>query len=214
MATGDKSPRLSDRAAEIVVLSPPVEDLVANIRRGKEVEESFRHLYTRYYARVIRLFQRRGLSMEESRDLAQETFLRLFRSIESFRSGEGFDPWLFGIANNVYRNVVRQKTLPKRAAAEVHLEEESDASTVPAVPGGPLEDLLNTERAERLHRALAELPPQMRVCIDLRLRGYKYREIAILMRISIQTVKAHLHQARLRLMQQFAGEDPLVGLDD
>ncbi len=214
MATGDRSPRLSERAAEIVVLSPSAEDLVAKIQSGIEVEESFRHLYALYYSRVIGLFQRRGLSLEESRDLAQETLFRTFRGIESFRRGEDFAPWLFGIANHVYVNAVRQRRTAKRAAAEVPLEEETEAPSFPVVPGDPLEDLLNSERSERLRKAVAEMPLQMRRCMELRLQDYKYQEIATLMKISIQAVRAHLHQARLRLTQQFAGEDPSAGPDD
>jgi RNA polymerase sigma-70 factor (ECF subfamily) len=67
-------------------------------------------------------------------------------------------------------------------------------------PQSPLEDLLEKERLDRLRAAILEMPPQMRRCFFLRyLRGYKYREIAYLMKISIQTVRAHLHQARSRL---------------
>ena len=65
---------------------------------------------------------------------------------------------------------------------------------------GRLEDLLEKERFERLRAAIRELPPLVRRCFLLRYHGeYKYREIAFLMKISIQSVRAHLHQAKLRL---------------
>lgn len=185
----------------------------ADIQRGIAVEESFQSLYALYYSRVIGLFQRRGLPLEESRDLAQDTFVRLFRSIATFRRGESFAPWLFGIANNVYLNEARQRRLARRVAAEIHLEEAIDASPEPTAPGGPLDDLLDTERSDSLHKVLAELPPQMRKCVQLRIKGYKYQEIATIMRVSIQTVKAHLFQARSRLAQQLTDHDPLADLD-
>src|SRR5206468_721278 len=58
---------------------------------------------------------------------------------------------------------------------------------------GPLDLVLTEEREERLYRAMADLPPQMRRCVMLRVVGdLKYREIAVILRVSVDTVKAHL----------------------
>ena len=71
--------------------------------------------------------------------------------------------------------------------------------------------MIKRERSARLRSALQELPPQMRTCCVLRyVRGLKYQEIATVMKISIETVKAHLHQARKRLIEKLGdgGEGP------
>jgi RNA polymerase sigma-70 factor (ECF subfamily) len=72
--------------------------------------------------------------------------------------------------------------------------------------------MLAEERVRILRQALGELPPKMRQVVYLRLdQGLKYREIAAAARVSIDTVKAHLHQARrqleARLLGYFAGAD-------
>ena len=67
----------------------------------------------------------------------------------------------------------------------------------------PLDCALSEERKALIHRELEKMPAQMRRCITLRVdRGLKYREIAELMQISIDTVKSHLNQAKDRLKQR------------
>jgi RNA polymerase sigma-70 factor (ECF subfamily) len=64
----------------------------------------------------------------------------------------------------------------------------------------PFDRALAAERRERLARAMAELPPRMRTCLALRVvQGRSYEEIAAAMGLSVETIKAHLHQARRRL---------------
>jgi RNA polymerase sigma-70 factor (ECF subfamily) len=73
-----------------------------------------------------------------------------------------------------------------------------------------MENMLEQERAEKLSRAIKEMPEQMRTCFLLRYdQGRKYKEIAVIMKITIDTVKAHLHQAkkRLKLVMQEPSED-------
>lgn len=60
----------------------------------------------------------------------------------------------------------------------------------------PLHDMLEEERSRLLRNALEELPPQMRRCVQLRVQDLRYREIAEILKVSIDTVKAHLYQAR------------------
>jgi RNA polymerase sigma factor (sigma-70 family) len=72
--------------------------------------------------------------------------------------------------------------------------------------GTALDSMIERERRAALLKALKELPPQMRICCELRyIRGLKYHEIAAVMKVSIETVKAHLHQARKRLQEILNG---------
>jgi RNA polymerase sigma-70 factor (ECF subfamily) len=71
---------------------------------------------------------------------------------------------------------------------------------VPDPAPDPLDQVIRRQQRSALREALQELPPQMRTCCALRYeRGLKYEEIARVMKISIETVKAHLHQGRKRL---------------
>lgn len=165
-------------------------------------------LFQRYHRPVVAFFMRRGFSAEESRDLAQETFLRVFKHIEGFRGESSVETWLFQVAANLYKNTLRSQATLKRDAQEVPLDTEEGGTAVedrgPREPG-QLASLLAQERARKLRDALEDLPPQMRQAVFLRIdQDLKYREIAVVMRVSIETVKAHLYQARQQLREKLA----------
>jgi len=188
---------------------------------GIDPEESFRQIFHQYYRLVFSFFVKKGFSSEESNDLAQETFLRVHKSLATFRRESRFETWLFQVSANVYRNTLRSQSTRKRDAPEVSLDDLIDGSggNGGREAGGPangeedpLTRLLTDERAQVLHEALQDLPSQMRRCVILRVAGdLKYREIADLMRVSIETVKAHLFQARqllkVKLGDYFADPD-------
>jgi RNA polymerase sigma-70 factor (ECF subfamily) len=174
-------------------------------QRGIDREENFRKIFQAYYRRIYVLFAKRGFDDIECEDLAQETFLRVHRNLASFRGDSKFDTWLWEIAMNVYKNTLRSRGTQKRDAQEVSLDEsEADsaagsgsAMALESRERDPLADLLVVERKQKLHEAMKSLPPQMRRCVELRVHDdLKYREIAELMHVSIDTVKAHLFQAR------------------
>jgi len=183
-------------------------DLIREIRSGASAA-GFRRLFERYCAPVTHFFVNRGFSDQEAEDLAQEVFLRVYRSVEGFRSDSSFNTWLFSIVKNVWRNEIRRLTAKMRQAEEVPLEAVIDhqddggelAVSEPQDPlEGPLDQVLADERRQLFYRALAQLPPKMRQCVLLRLvQDLRYREIAALMKVSIATVKSQLNLAKQRL---------------
>jgi RNA polymerase sigma-70 factor (ECF subfamily) len=192
-------------------MSPSDEDpsrrLVELIQRGIDVESSFGQLFKLHARRIRNFFQQRGFSKDEADDLTQDVFLRVFRGIASFRLESGFKTWLFEIADHVYQNELRRRGAGKRKGWETSIEtggqdEEGKPAGFEPPPSEPraLADVLERERAVALSEAIRGLPDQMRTCFLLRYdQGRKYKEIAVLMKISIDTVKAHLFQARKRL---------------
>ncbi|MDY7094397.1 MAG: RNA polymerase sigma factor [Acidobacteriota bacterium] len=171
-----------------------------------------RQLFDHWYQPVVRFFLKRGFAPEDSQELAQETFLRAVRSIQDLRSQEAVRSWILRIAANVWKNELRYRSADKRLVAEVSLEPTVEAHAVdpelrPAVTGtgfdNPLEQTLKNERIELIQRALHELPEQRQRCLLLySAQGLKYREIADLMQISLNTVKSHIHQARQQLKER------------
>jgi len=181
------------------------EELLARLGRAGDwsvAGRDFRQIFSEFYPLVLGYFAQQGLDEEDSRDLAQETMLRVYRNLPSLTGDAFLGTWIFQITANVYRNAVRTRSTRKREAPEVPLE-----GTPHPVDEGedPLRGLLTGERAKVLAEALRDLPPQMRRCVELRIRDLKYREIAELLRISIDTVKAHLFQARQILRSKLAG---------
>lgn len=189
-----------------------VERLVRQFQSGLyDPEECFRGIFQLYHSRVEVFFRRKGFSEDNSRDLAQETFIHLFKSLPSFRWQSSFSVWLFGIIKNVSSNEIRRRKSDKRDAPEVSIDTDGYAGA-PLEPAAEDEDLVSRliarEQSQALRSALQELPEQMRLCCILRYqRGYKYQEIARLMGISIETVKAHLHQGRKRLTAQLGNTE-------
>jgi RNA polymerase sigma-70 factor (ECF subfamily) len=192
-------------------MSPSDEDpsrrLVELIQRGIDVEANFERLHKLHDRRVRSFFLQRGFSAEDARDLTQDVFLRVFRGIASFRLESGFKTWLFEIADHVYQNELRRRGAGKRKGWETSIEtggqdEDGKPAGFEPPPSEPraLEDVLERERSVALSQAIQGLPDQMRTCFLLRYdQGRKYKEIAVIMRISIDTVKAHLFQAKKRL---------------
>lgn len=165
-------------------------------------------LFQRYYRPLVAFFMRRGFPREESRDLAQDTFVRVYKNVGDFRGESSIETWLFKIAGNLYKNKLRSQGTQKRDAPEVSLESVEGLQVGEAweeQAEDPLVAMLSRERAGILRNALKELPPQMRRVVLLRVDGdLKYREIADLMSVSIETVKAHLYQARQQLRNRLA----------
>jgi RNA polymerase sigma-70 factor (ECF subfamily) len=185
--------------------------IIAELRAGVRIEVNSRRIFERYYPWVRRFFGRRGYSIQDREDLAQETLSRVFQQIATYRNEGSFNSWLFAVAANLDRNQRRHRHREKRDGLEVPIDG-------PAEDGLPLREPPTTEisqdqeayqreRREALARAVKTLPPQMRQVLALRIdQDLKYREIATVLQISIETVKAHLFQARQRLRAEL-GED-------
>lgn len=201
----------------------PILEIVEQIQRGIRVEENSEKLFRRFRPRVQSFFLRKGFSAEDSRDLTQDVFLRVFKSIDTFQRKSRFERWLWEIAAHIYFNEVRRRRTEKRDGLEQSLDTpvENDEGATPSqglpAPGpNPEEEVIRREQSAAFHAALQDLPAQMRRCCLFRYeQGLKYQEIAIVMKISIETVKAHLHQARKRLAALLSGEDgPATGRSD
>lgn len=180
--------------------------------RGHEFDEAPdsaepEDLFRLHYRPVVAFFMSKGFSTEESRDLAQETFLRVYKYREGFRGESSLVTWVFQIASNTYKNALRSMRAQKRDGEEVSLSTPDDEEAAHSVEdeSDPLGEVITGERARLLREALDEIPPQMRRCVQLRTESnLKYREIAVLMGLSIETVKAHLYQARQHLRERLA----------
>lgn len=176
------------------------------------ISENFQKFFDEHYDVVFYWFRRQGLDPETGRDLAQETFMAAYKGFDSFRGEASPRTWALRIARNRFRNHLRDNATQKRKHQEAAPVESKDGDIEvlevadPKAPN-PESDLLDREKNKELHGALDALPTQMRQCLELRLSDLKYREIAAIMDISVETVKSHLYQARQRLRKDLGGEE-------
>ncbi|MCP4663404.1 MAG: sigma-70 family RNA polymerase sigma factor [bacterium] len=201
-----------NRRAIIGVLKVPTSDshsiteraetvaaILEELRAGASVDDGFRRLFELYYRPLCQFFAHRGFPPEECLDLTQETFFGIYTGVGSFRRQAGFDTWLFKVATNVFRKHLRKGAAGKRAGEEVPVE----AVAEPRQPGrSPEEEAQHRERVRLFREALKRLPEQQRTCIAYYVEGHRYREIAVFMQLSTETVKAHLHHAKRRLREE------------
>lgn len=185
------------------------EEIISALQHGLENEFHFRCLYERYFSKTRLFFVRKKLSPDDALELTQEVFFSVYQNIESLRVASDFEAWLFRIALNAFRNHLEKGRAGKRAGVLIELESDDEEKnlleTIAADILNPLENLLENERQQIFSRAMNELPEQMRRVFYLKIvREMTGAEIAAALGISVNTVKAHVFQARQKLQEQLA----------
>lgn len=173
---------------------------------GIDPDRHFQVIFESFYRPLQRFFARKGLSTDVCLDLTQETMVGIYRGLEAYRPEARFETWMYKIATTTYLKFLRSKATAKRSGQEVSADE-SVGPMDPAmtVDGQQLDTVVWNERREALREAVRELPDQMRKCLTLRVyHELSYRDIATALQVSIETVKAHLHQGRKRLEERLA----------
>lgn len=160
---------------------------------------AFEELVLRTQRQVYTLAYRLVGDRGEAEDVAQESYLRVFRSLGGFRRDARFETWLYRIVTNTAMTHLR-----RRGRFGV-LAEEPDEDP-PADPAGRSpEDVVDREE---LRAALAELSPGLRVSVVLKdVYGLSCREIGEEIGLSEGAVKVRLHRARKRLKEKIHGAE-------
>jgi len=167
-------------------------------------DAAFREIDARLRPGLRRYFARGPWPPDEADDLVQKTLVRVFRNVGTLASVDAFLPWLFAIARNV-RSTAAADWQARRRAEPGGLDLAGDPPD--DTPGArPEETAAARERVAALRRALDRLPARQRQCLLLRARdGLAYEEIATLLRLSVNTVRNHIAQARETLRRPGLG---------
>jgi RNA polymerase sigma-70 factor, ECF subfamily len=201
----------ASETSSLVFPQKSTEELIQDLRQASDLENDFRILFERYYARVYRFFERKGFPPEDCADLSQEVFFSVYTGVKDLRDEAAFQSWMFTLARNTFLNEVERKRAKKRDGIELSIEVEvadnPALSLADSLPGNPkeipIQIVLEREKLQKVRQAVEELPPQMRRCVHLRvLKDCSYEEIAVIMGRSINTVKAHLFKAREALKEK------------
>ena len=172
--------------------------LVSRCLRGDEPAwEELVRLHTR---KVYALCFRFTGSGPEAQDLTQEVFLRVFKTLKTFRSAEGsFGTWLARVSRNLlidhYRRTRQERVTDSIEEQLPMLEEEGAAASA-----RPDQAMAGREASEILQATLQKLSPDLREAVILRdLQELEYREIAEVLRIPEGTVKSRINRGRAEL---------------
>lgn len=201
-AGGDTAGSLATATAE---RRERVARVVQRLRAGEDQEAGFRTLFDAYHGPLNRFFARKGFDATDALDLTQETFLGIYKGLKGLRREDRFESWLYQIATTTYLKKLRSGSTAKRAGQEIPHDEAGMAYEATKLPAEQLSEVLEDERQRAMRKAIQELPDQMRRCLALRVyQDLSYKEIAIVMKLKIDTVKAHLFQARARLKSKLS----------
>jgi RNA polymerase sigma-70 factor, ECF subfamily len=161
----------------------------------------------RYQRRLLSIARQHRLSVQDAEDAVQQTMLKAWLRLETFRQESRFATWITRVLINEVFQMQRQRT-------RMRLEEMESASTLLAVleAGSPMtrrqlsqeQRLLAMERNQLVHAALRSLPESLRSVLLLQtFQERSLDEIATLLKRPLATVKSRRHRARLELRKRF-----------
>jgi RNA polymerase sigma-70 factor, ECF subfamily len=162
------------------------EDLLARV--AARDREAFQELYHIYYRRLARFLVRITRRHEIAEEIINDTLWIVWRKAPEFRRGSLVSTWIMGIA---YRRGLKTLRRQQSLAATPIVEDTGPAAdeSVPA-----------RERAEWLERALAQLPVEQRMALELcYYLGYSHEEISQIMDCPVNTVKTRMYYARQKM---------------
>jgi RNA polymerase sigma-70 factor, ECF subfamily len=181
--------------------------LVAGALAGQQ--SAFEQIVRRYQRPLVRFIARVTGDREHAEDLAQESFVKAFRSLAAFDTSRRLSSWLFRIAHNTAVDAMRRPRRPTvsidAAAGTTH-----DAVAMPVAPSEP-DPVERAALRRALDAAMRRLRPEFRAAVVLRYdEGLPFDEIGQVMGIPEATARSHVHRARKELVRHLteAGWQP------
>jgi len=142
---------------------------------------------------------------DDANDLAQEVFVRVYRSSKNFRANEKFTTWLYTIAANLARNQYRWRSRHPNVSLEATSagSEQTLGSTLPAGDLAPSDQALASEQAAAVRKAVHELPGDMREVVVLcEWEDRSVKEVATILKTTPKAVESRLYRARQLLRKR------------
>ena len=210
---------VSESSARRYALRDPDVRLMLEVRDDSAA--AFEELVLRYQDRLVSLLTHLMGSRDQSEDLAQEVFLRVYRARRTYVPGAKFSTWLFTIANNVASNALR--TLARRHEVRPNARGSGPMGIHPmdhlataSSSQMPVRRLASEETREMVRWAVESLGERLRMAVLLsKFEGMCYADIAEVMELSPQAIKSLLARARGNLREVLTpyierGEQPLM----
>ncbi len=164
---------------------------------------TWEQIVTEHSARVYRLAYRLTGNAHDAEDLTHDVFVRVFRSLHSYRPGT-FEGWLHRITTNVFLDKMRRK---QRIRFDALVDDA--AARLPSRDGTPEQQYVDAHFDDDIQRALDALPPDFRAAVVLcDIEGLSYEEIAATLDVKLGTVRSRIHRGRAQLREALAHRAP------
>jgi RNA polymerase sigma-70 factor, ECF subfamily len=164
----------------------------------KAAMPSWEELVRQHADRVYRLAYRLSGNQHDAEDLTQETFIRVFRSVQNYQPGT-FEGWLHRITTNLFLDMVRRRGRIRMEALP------EDYDRVPAEDPNPEQIFHDSRLGPDLQAALDSLPPEFRAAVVLcDIEGLSYEEIGATLGVKLGTVRSRIHRGRQALREYLA----------
>ncbi len=181
------------------VTDPTDEQLVAEYAQGRT--DRFELLVQRYGQELFHFLVRFAGGTAAAEDIVQETFLQVHLSADSFDTSRRFKPWLFTIAANKARDMLRGRARRPEVPLDAKVDDDQDQSQrfldfLAAVDEGPNEPIEKAEQTRIVRRTVQELPDHLREALVLAYyHRFPYKDMAEILGVPLGTVKSRLHAA-------------------
>jgi RNA polymerase sigma-70 factor (ECF subfamily) len=177
----------------------PASDAAIMLRVAAGDESGFNYLVEKYHRAMVHFLFRMVRTQAVAEELAQEVFLRVYRSRESYRAEAKFTTWLYRIATNLAVNHARD-TKHERAAQNVYLDvPDPETGTTPEVADDEPtveQRLLRDERMAAIRKHVMALPERQRMAVLMhKYQGLDYRQIGEVLKLSESATKSLLFRA-------------------
>lgn len=173
---------------------------------------AFDELVAHFEKRVFNFAYRIAGNYDGANDVAQEAFIRVFNSIQTFRGDANFTTWIYRIVTNVYLDERKKAKSHRLTSLDEYIELDENSVTRQIVDESPTPDQLveHKERDSVVQKAISSLPDYQRIIVTLyHTQNRSYEEIADILKLPIGTVKSRLNRARLALKEKLESEPEL-----
>jgi len=177
--------------------------LMLDFKEGNAL--AFQKLFNKYKKRVMNYCYRFCRNHAVAEELAQETFLRVYKAASRYQPKARFSTWLFKIATNVCLNELRKPDYSQKIQP-LESDDSSEDGVIADVHQSGIDAEYEFNETQRvLHQAIMELPEKQRVALMLRIEGeFSYKEIGKQIFCSENHVKILIFRARQRLKELLA----------
>jgi RNA polymerase sigma-70 factor (ECF subfamily) len=200
-----------EAAIEQVPSPPPnlaPEEELQLVRKAKDGHlEAFDELVRRYQERVYSTLYHMTSNHEDANDLTQETFIKAFQALKSFKGDSSFFTWIYRIAVNKTINFIKKrKNRIHLSLNDLDFQAEHDADLVSLISNKtPRREVNLAELQEKLNMAMQKLSDPHRLVVTLHdIQGLPHEEISRIMDCNVGTVRSRLFYARQQLQAYLA----------